>query len=317
MCPNRSLHIWLLKKQGCRKASLCFAEDGTVPDEAEDHQNRFTRNPAMTITGLRRSVAAAELSLMALINVCLLSETGYASSLCPRLPSLLYVSVPEIRSCRQLIIVTTNDWNHLNANIQLFERENAGETPWRKTGKRFPGVIGKHGFGWGIGLHGVGEPGAPIKREGDQKSPAGIFRLYSIFGTASPSQMSFLRLPYEQIRPSTEAIDDPRSRYYNRIVDGTGVRSRDWSSSESMLAVGGRYKLGVMLEHNWSQIPGFGSCIFFHVWDRNQKGTAGCTAASSFNLGHLIRWLDADKNPLIVQLPITEYLRLKRSWELP
>jgi L,D-peptidoglycan transpeptidase YkuD (ErfK/YbiS/YcfS/YnhG family) len=84
-----------------------------------------------------------------------------------------------------------------------------------------------------------------------------------------------------------------------------------------MLAVGDRYKFGVMLEHNWSQIPGFGSCIFLHVWDRHRSGTAGCTAVSLANLEHLIHWLDADNYPLIVQLPITEYLRLKQPWGLP
>jgi D-alanyl-D-alanine dipeptidase len=121
-------------------------------------------------------------------------------------------------------------------------------------------VIGKQGFGWGIGLHGTGEPGAPVKKEGDQKSPAGVFKLYSLFGTASPTQVSFLRFPYEQVGPSTEAIDDPRSRYYNRIVDRTGVKYRDWTTSESMLAVADRYRFGVMLEHNWSQIQPIQIC---------------------------------------------------------
>jgi zinc D-Ala-D-Ala dipeptidase len=265
----------------------------------------------------RQSVAATALSLAALIIQCFMSEAGYASSSRPDPPVVLHHPVPQIRSCRQLIIVTTKSWNDVKATVQFLERAQAGETPWRKVGKQFPGVIGKHGFGWGIGLHGAGEPRAPTKKEGDQKSPAGVFKLYSLFGTASPAQVSFLRFPYEQVGPSTEAIDDPRSRYYNRIVDRAGVKYRDWSTSESMLAVGSRYRFGVMLEHNWSQIPGFGSCIFFHLWNRDRSGTAGCTAVSLTNLKHLIHWLDADKNPLIVQLPITEYLRLKQSWELP
>jgi zinc D-Ala-D-Ala dipeptidase len=247
----------------------------------------------------------------------LMNAAGYASGLRSDLPVVLHRSIPQIRSCRQLIIVTTRRWDDVTANIQFLERAQGGETPWRKAGKQFPGVIGKQGFGWGIGLHGTGEPGAPLKKEGDQKSPAGVFKLYSLFGTASTAQVSFLRFPYEQVGPSTEAIDDPRSRYYNRIVDRTGVKYRDWLTSESMLAVGGRYRFGVMLEHNWSQIPGYGSCIFFHVWDRDLNGTVGCTAVSLTNMERLIHWLDASKNPLIVQLPVVEYLRLKESWELP
>ena len=265
----------------------------------------------------RQSVAATGLSLAALILQCMMSEARYASSSRPDLLAVLHHSIPQIRSCRQLIIVTTKSWNDVRASVQFLDRAEAGQAPWRKVGEQFPGVIGKQGFGWGVGLHGTGQKGAPTKMEGDQKSPAGVFKLYSVFGTASPAQVNFLRFPYEQVGPSTEAIDDPHSRYYNRIVSRTTVKYRDWSTSESMLAVGGRYRFGVMLEHNWSQIPGFGSCIFLHVWDRDRSGTAGCTAVRLAKLERLIHWLDADKYPLIVQLPKTEYLRLKQSWELP
>jgi L,D-peptidoglycan transpeptidase YkuD (ErfK/YbiS/YcfS/YnhG family) len=258
------------------------------------------------------------LPLLALIIQCFgISENGYASSSGPELPAVLHYSVPQIQSCRQLIVVTTKSWNDAKASVKFLERTQVGNTPWREVGKRFPGMIGKSGFAWGIGLHGTGEPGAPRKQEGDDKSPAGAFRLYSVFGTANPDQVSFLRFPYKQVTSSTEAIDDPRSQYYNRIVDRSGIKRPDWSSSESMIAVGGRYRLGVMIEHNWSQIPGFGSCIFLHVWDRDQGGTAGCTAVSLTNLKRLLHWLDTHKNPLIVQLPSTEYARLKQSWELP
>jgi len=226
-------------------------------------------------------------------------------------------SVPEIENCRQLIVVTTENWNDVNASVQFLERPHMGETAWRKVGTRFPAVIGKQGLAWGIGLHGTGEPGTHRKEEGDQKSPAGVFKLYSLFGTASPWQVRFLRFPYKRVGSTTEAIDDPRSRYYNRVVDRAAIKEPDWSTSESMLAVGSRYRFGVMIEHNWSQIPGFGSCIFFHVWNLDRTGTAGCTAASLTNLERLLHWLDADKNPLIVQLPLAEYARLRQSWSLP
>ena len=68
---------------------------------------------------------------------------------------------------------------------------------WQKVGKPFSGIIGGRGFAWDIGLHGTGEPGAPRKKEGDQSSPAGVFRLSSVFGLASPDQVRFLRFPYQ------------------------------------------------------------------------------------------------------------------------
>ena len=234
-----------------------------------------------------------------------------------RLPLELHSSIPEIRNSRQLITVTTSSWSDKSATIQLFQRAPDKPWSWQEVEKPFSGVIGRRGFGWGIGLHGTGETGAPRKREGDQRSPAGVFKIFSVFGLAKPAQMPFLRLPYQQVNARTEAIDDPRSKYYNRIVDRSTIARPDWSSSESMLRVGGRYRYGLMIQHNWKPVPGFGSCIFFHVWDDHQAGTAGCTATSSAHLERLLRWLDSKKNPLIVQLPQPEYLRLRESWELP
>ena len=101
------------------------------------------------------------------------------------------------------------------------------------------------------------------------------------------------------------------------VCDRAAIADPDWSSSESMLRVGGPYRCGIMIEHNWRPRPGLGSCIFLHVWDSARRGTAGCTAVSSAHLEQLLHWLDAQKNPLIVQLPLPEYFLLRRFWELP
>ncbi len=244
-----------------------------------------------------------------------ISELGLAARRDPELH--LLKSIPQLRSSQQLIIVTTTGWNEVNATVRLLERKQAGTTPWEQVGTSFPALIGRRGFAWGIGLHGTGEPGMPIKKEGDQRSPAGLFRLYAVFGIADAAQVSFVQFSYEKVAASTEAIDDPESKYYNRIVDRTAIKQPDWSTSEKMLAVPDQYKLGLMIEHNWSQYPGFGSCIFFHVWNPNRLGTSGCTATSLANLERLLHWLDVKQHPLILQLPLPEYDRLKQSWELP
>jgi L,D-peptidoglycan transpeptidase YkuD (ErfK/YbiS/YcfS/YnhG family) len=121
-----------------------------------------------------------------------------------------------------------------------------------KSGKA---VFRHHRLPWfrvAIGLHGTGEAGASRKKEGDESSPAGVFKLFSVFGLANSAQVRFLRFPYQQITATTEAIDDPQSRYYNRIVDRAAITRPDWSSSsESMLRVGEPYRWGIMIEHNW------------------------------------------------------------------
>jgi zinc D-Ala-D-Ala dipeptidase len=226
-------------------------------------------------------------------------------------------TIPELISCEQLVTVTTKGWDDVNATVQLYERTSVERSNWRRFGSPFPAMIGEHGLAWGVGLHGTGKLGEPEKREGDRKAPAGAFRFGEVFGTARPEQVRFLRLPYHQVTPTTEAVDDPRSKYYNRIVDRGLVPRPDWSSSESMLRVGGRDRLGVIIEHNTPAYPGLGSCIFFHVWDRSDPGTAGCTATGYDHLLRLLRWLDPEKNPLIVQLPEDEYEQLKQRWGLP
>ena len=87
---------------------------------------------------------------------------------------------------------------------------------------------------WGLGLH-AKPTGGPHKKEGDEKAPAGLFRLTAAFGysTKPPGVM----LPYIHARPGVEAVDDPHSRYYNRIVDRARVAKPDWHSSEKMLLV--------------------------------------------------------------------------------
>jgi D-alanyl-D-alanine dipeptidase len=230
-------------------------------------------------------------------------------------PLKLRVTIPEMASCQQLVTVTTTNWEDVNATVRFFERSAGLGSNWRRSGNPFPAVIGQRGLAWGIGLHGNGEPGEPSKREGDKKAPAGVFRFGDAFGTARPGQVRFL--PYRQLTPATEAIDDPRSKYYNQVVDRTTITHPDWASSESMLRVGGRYRLGVIIRHNAEAYPGFGSSIFFHVWDSHYSGTTGCTAAAYNHLVDLLRWLDPRKQPLIVQLPSTEYERLKLRWGLP
>jgi L,D-peptidoglycan transpeptidase YkuD (ErfK/YbiS/YcfS/YnhG family) len=190
--------------------------------------------------GMMRDTRNGFVALVALmVQYLAANETGQTAG--ARFDPLLQLraSIPEISKCRQLIVVTSEAWNAVSATIQLFERTQGGQTSWQKVGKPFSGVIGSRGFAWGIGLHGTGEAGAPRKKEGDESSPAGVFRLFFVFGLANPAQVRFLRFPYQQITATTEAIDDPQSRYYNRIVDRAAIADPDWSSSESMLRVGG------------------------------------------------------------------------------
>ena len=111
-------------------------------------------------------------------------------------------------------------------------------------------------------------------------------------------------------------MDDAASRHYNRIVSPLGPA--EWDSAETMLRPDGLYALGAVLGHNASPPrPGAGSCIFLHVRRGPDVPTAGCTALDRPDLAELLAWLDAEKNPVLVQLPRPEFKRLRQAWGLP
>ncbi|MEI9895613.1 MAG: hypothetical protein WDN28_17415 [Chthoniobacter sp.] len=50
-------------------------------------------------------------------------------------------------------------------------------------------------------------------------------------------------------------------------------------------------------------MPRAGSCIFLHLWMPGWMGTAGCTALHRVDLLDLLHWLDAEKHPVLAQIP--------------
>lgn len=216
----------------------------------------------------------------------------------------------------QAVVVTTKNWSAVQGNAQLFERKNT-DSEWKATGKSFPVVVGKNGTAWGEGLQELPADTSKtlMKAEGDGKAPAGIFALTSAFG--SSEKPGFVSLSYIKLTPSIECVDDVKSGNYNLIVDKTEVTKPDWKSSEKMLAVGEQYDLGVFVAHNDDRQKGNGSCIFLHIWKSSTTGTAGCTAMERTNIEKTLTWLDAKKNPVLIQMPETEYRNYQKTWNLP
>jgi D-alanyl-D-alanine dipeptidase len=176
-------------------------------------------------------------------------------------------------------------------------------------------MLGENGLAWGIGLHPT-NVATSCKKEGDRRSPAGIFSLGSAFGFAACSAMSHLRIDYLPLHEFIEAVDDPLSCYYNHIVDTREVLP-DWCSSEKM-GDEPLYALGINVHHNFpNPKPNAGSAIFLHIWQQETAGTAGCTTMSLETLNMILSWLDRNKHPVLVQLPIREYNELQKAWSLP
>src|ERR1017187_5770895 len=213
-----------------------------------------------------------------------------------------------LRTSTQILVVTTQDWNGVDGTLQAYERPQAHKR-WKAVGGSIPVVVGKNGLGWGAGV--AAETGRraasdPVKKEGDGKSPAGIFRLSTAFGYAGQEPAGW-KMPYLGITPSVECVDDVRSKFYNRVLDRATV-APDWSSSEQMLRDDGEYRWGLVVDHNAAPVTaGAGSCIFLHIWLGPGVGTTGCTAMAQEQLEDVIARLDPARRPLLVQLPRPQY----------
>ena len=226
----------------------------------------------------------------------------------------MLAATDPLRRARQCLVVTSRDWNSPTGQLRAFERKSSREA-WQAKGDVIPVVLGKKGLAWGRGLVGFNSPLRKV--EGDNKAPAGIFRLGPAFGYAPRSGARWIKLAYVPLTKETEGVDDPRSRYYNRLVERSKVAKVDWQTSEQMLRSDVLYKWGVFVAHNPGATPGAGSCIFLHIWKNSRAATAGCTAMPEPNLVNVLRWLDPDARPVLVQMPAKEYAFFGSKLNLP
>lgn len=231
---------------------------------------------------------------------------------------------------RQLMLVLSDNWQAVQAKIHLFERSDA-TSKWHSSQPVIQAVLGKKGMGWGRGLHRHEDTNGDYRVEFDKRSPAGIFTLGTAFGLATPTQakswLGALKMPYLELTEPIRCVGDHDSSHYNELVDITRTKS-DWRDEpnenmrEIALADEMAYQWGVFINHNINSAQQkkdsvSGSCIFLHIWKEPTLGTAGCTAMTREDMVRIIRWLDQSKTPILVQLPRSEYERLKELWQLP
>lgn len=171
--------------------------------------------------------------------------------------------------------------------------------PWKQV-DAFPVTVGSSGIAWDETTLIPHDITLPAKREGDGKSPAGIFKLGPVF---SYHPLKKLRLPFKQVDTADICVDDVSSVYYNRLTDADTVPHKDWNSFEYMHRKDEQYEYGIWVQYNNDKIfAGRGSCIFLHVWVNDHTPTAGCTAMSKEKMIKTIRWIDERKKPVLVQV---------------
>ena len=221
---------------------------------------------------------------------------------------------PEVK---QVVVARCDGWSSTRATLQCYERTNS-RSPWRQVFRsEVPVLLGRNGLAWGRGVLTEPRAGSNVKREGDGKAPAGVFRIGNIYGDP-PSLPSGSRYPYRQVTRWDAWIDDPRNPYYNRHYVANPKKVPAWFESQRMRLGDPAYKYLIEIRHNADPpAPGYGSAIFLHVRRGPTRTTAGCTTMEEGNLVNIIRWLRADKNPHYVLLPKAEYTARRSAWRLP
>lgn len=216
-------------------------------------------------------------------------------------------------AAQQLLIVVTNGWDHLQGHLYAYQK--TGST-WVLVFQN-PVVLGSKGLGIGSGLEQLAIPKAPVKKEGDLKSPAGIFSIGCAFGYANNQQAAWIKDRYIQATDTLICVDDVHSGHYNTLVENHPGES-DWKSFEYMHRKDNLYKWGLFINHNApGPIAGAGSCIFMHIWENEQVGTDGCTAMEEQNMVRVLQWIDDRLHPILIQLPESEYVKLAPTKHWP
>ena len=127
----------------------------------------------------------------------------------------------------------------------------------------------------------IGKRGISIKKkEGDKKTPKGEFELKYILYRKDRVFNLQTKLKKIKIDKSMGWCDDPKSSYYNKIINYPfKYRSEKLWRKENI------YDIIIIIDYNLNPvIKNKGSAIFLHIAKRKYQPTAGCIAVSKKNI---------------------------------
>jgi L,D-peptidoglycan transpeptidase YkuD (ErfK/YbiS/YcfS/YnhG family) len=178
----------------------------------------------------------------------------------------------------QAITVTVSSLRSTTATYEVWQKASGAWT-------RVMGPWTAH-----VGYNGVAASGA--KREGDGRTPSGVYNFAFAFGVrANPGT----QLPWRAVTGRYLVWDDdPASHRYNLWTD---TRHADAGRSPEPLRVTPAYDAAAVIAYNTARKPGLGSAIFMHV--STGRSTAGCVSIAAANLTKVLRWMRPATHPVI------------------
>ncbi|MDD7219125.1 MAG: L,D-transpeptidase family protein [Blautia sp.] len=159
-------------------------------------------------------------------------------------------------SVRQLIFVKCTSGS--NADFIMYTKGNGN---WKEL-LSCPAFIGKKGLG--------------KEKEGDMKTPEGIYNLPIAFGIKDNPGT---KIPYTKVNENLYWCGD--DNYYNQLID---ISQRPHKClGEHLIECVPHYNYAMFIDYNKQDIFGKGSAIFLHCMGEKPY-TAGCVAISEENM---------------------------------
>ena len=180
--------------------------------------------------------------------------------------------LPALQNANQAVIVAqlgekTTAW------ISMHARDLNGE--WQQI-MSTPGFIGKNGLG--------------KEKEGDNKTPVGVFKFNYALGIAPDPGC---QIPYTQIDENYYWSGDWNYKY-NQLVDIREYPALDTTYSEHLIEYDPYYTYVLNMGYNAECTPGRGSALFLHCFGPIKPWTGGCVAIPTDKMKFVMQNVTAD-----------------------
>lgn len=207
------------------------------------------------------------------------------------------------------MIVATYDVDKLkiddNAEVLLVVQTNAEKV--NATGILFAYTRSKGPDGsysvWKDQLVGIpvqlGRNGTGKTKEGDAKTPLGIFSMNTPFGINSKKE----GFPdsYLQVSESHYWDGDVNSPTYNQLVDRNVNKNFDTKSSEHLINIYPDYSYALNIGYNSECVKGAGSALFLHCLGAAKGNTGGCIAIKEEYMIEILRLYKEGKTRILIE----------------
>jgi len=219
------------------------------------------------------------------LEICLINIAAYAQDAANPNKTALRIAKKNsvlIDSIGQLLVVFNETPESNSATLVALEKKNK---KWHIVGHPISAGIGRKGFA-----------ASGTKREGDNFSPSGLFRLGQLF---CYEKNVATRMPFFQTTDDDKWIDDPDSPDYNRHVRGETMAK----SFEKLEIRSDEYKYCMVIEYNMHPVvKGMGSAIFLHLSESQQQinPSAGCVVITEQDMERLLDWMNPELKPAIM-----------------